>query len=139
MADVIFEDYTIKVQDAIEDKINIVLEECAGEVESQVKRNYDTSKRVDTGDTKNSFRHVVDKLLHESTVGSEEQNALWEEFGTGEFALKDNGRKGGWNYKDSAGNWHFTKGKTPGRHLWKAFSSLKTKIINHIKNEFKGF
>ena len=53
MANVIFEDFTIEVQGAIDDRINAALEECAGELESQVKRN----TRVDTGKTKNSFQH----------------------------------------------------------------------------------
>lgn len=134
MADVIFEDYTIKVQNAIDNKINIALEESAGELESQAKRN----TRVDTGKTKNSWRHIVDPTLHEATVGSSDENAIWEEFGTGEHALAGNGRKGGWAYKDAKGEYHFTRGKKPSRAFWKAFSSLKTKIINHIQNVFKG-
>ena len=134
MADVIFEDYTIQVQGAIDDKINSVLEECAGEIESAVKRN----TRVDTGKTKNSWRHQVDATLHEATIGSSDENAIWEEFGTGEYALKGNGRKGGWAYKDTWGQWRFTYGKTPSRAFQKAFDSLKDKIINHIQNSFKG-
>ena len=50
-----FEDYTIEVQGAIDNKINAVLEECAGELESQVKRN----TYVYTGKTKNSWQHKV--------------------------------------------------------------------------------
>ena len=133
MADVIFEDFTFQVQGAIDDKCNAVLEECAGEVESAAKRN----SRVDTGKTKNSFRHKVDTALHEATIGSSDENAIWEEFGTGEHALQGNGRKGGWVYKDEKG-FHHTYGKTPSRALWKAFTALKGKIINKIKNSFKG-
>ena len=77
MAKVIFEDNTIKVQELIDDRINAVLEECAGELESQVKRN----SRVRTGKTKNSFRHVVDEEKHVATIGSSDENAIWEEFG----------------------------------------------------------
>lgn len=134
MADVIFEDFTFEVESAIDDNINIVLEECAGEVESAAKRN----SRVKTGKTKNSFRHKVDTALHEATIGSSDENAIWEEFGTGEHALQGNGRKGGWVYKDAAGEFHHTYGKTPSRALWKAFTALKGKIINKIQNSFKG-
>ena len=134
MADIIFEDFTLEVQDAIDDKCNAVLEECAGEVESAAKRN----SRVKTGKTKNSFRHKVDTALHEASIGSSDENAIWEEFGTGEYALKGNGRKGGWVYKDATGEYHHTHGKTPSRALYKAFSALKDKIINHIQNSFKG-
>lgn len=132
--EVIFEDYTIKVQNAIDDKINAVLEECAGELESQVKRN----SRVDTGKTKNSFQHKVDTDTHVAYIGSPDENAIWEEFGTGEYALEGNGRKGGWAYKDAKGDWHYTTGKKPSRAFWKAYNSLKSKIINYIQNSFKG-
>ena len=134
MADIIFEDYTIEVQKAMDSRINAVLEECAGEMESAVKRN----SRVDTGKTKNSFRHHVDDSSHTATIGSSDENAIWEEFGTGEYALEGNGRKGGWAYQDAKGDWHFTHGKKPSRAFWKAYNSLKSKIINHIQNALKG-
>ena len=134
MADVIFEDFTVQVQDAIDNKINAALEECAGELESQAKRN----TRVDTGKTKNSWRHIVDDDNHEATVGSSDENSIWEEFGTGEHALNGDGRKGGWNYKDEEGNWHHTMGKKPSRALWNAFNSLKNKIIKHLQDSLKG-
>ena len=129
-----FHDYTIKVKGAMDDKINAVLEECAGELESQVKRN----SRVDTGKTKNSFRHHVDDAAHTATIGSGDENSIWEEFGTGEHALKGNGRKGGWAYEDAKGDWHFTHGKKPSRAFWNAYTSLKSKIINRIQNSLKG-
>lgn len=134
MADVVFEDYTIKVQNAIDDRINAVLEECAGELESAAKRN----SRVDTGQTKNSFQHKVDDGSHIAYIGSNHENAIWEEFGTGEHALAGNGRKGGWAYKDERGNWHHTKGKKPSRAFQKAYDSTKGKIINRIQSSLKG-
>lgn len=134
MANIIFEDYTVQVKEVMEGRINAVLEECAGELESQTKRN----TRVDTGKTKNSFRHHVDDVAHKATIGSDEENAIWEEFGTGEYALEGNGRKGGWAYVDEKGDGHFTHGKKPSRALYKAFTSLKSKIINHIQEAMKG-
>ena len=134
MADVIFEDYTFKAQGVIDDKINAVLEEAAGEMESAVKRN----SRVDTGQTKNSFEHYVDQASHTAYIGSNNENAIWEEFGTGEYALAGNGRKGGWAYKDGKGEWHFTYGKKPSRAFWNAYTSMKDKIINFIQNSFTG-
>lgn len=134
MADVIFEDFSVEVMGAMDDKINAVLEECAGELESQTKRN----SRVDTGKTKNSFRHHVDDEKHVATIGSSDENAIWEELGTGEYALQGNGRKGGWSYKDAKGDWHHTYGKKPSRAFFKAFTSLKNKIITKIQNSLKG-
>ena len=132
--EVIFEDFTVEVQGVIDDRINAVLEEVAGELESQAKRN----TREDTSKTKNAWRHVVDDEKHEATIGNTDENSIWEEFGTGEHALKGNGRKGGWTYKDEKGDWHHTHGKKPSRAFWNAFTSLKNAIINRIQNSLKG-
>ena len=126
-----FHDYSIQVKEAMSGKITAVLEECAGELESQVKRN----TRVDTGKTKNSFKHKV--VEDTAYIGSNEENAIWEELGTGEYALEGNGRKGGWKYQDAKGDWHSTTGKKPSRAFWKAYISLKSKIISRIQNAFK--
>lgn len=134
MADVIFEDFAIEVQNCIDDTINAVLEDCAGELESQTKQN----TRVDTSQTKNNWRHHIDDKKHIATVGNPLENSIWEELGTGEYALEGNGRKGGWFYEDEEGNGHFTHGKKPSRAFWNAFTSLKSQIINHIQNSLKG-
>jgi hypothetical protein len=136
MANVKFNDYTIEVKQAIESLAVAALEEAAGELEAQVKRN----TAVDTGQTKNSWTHRVQSEgeKHTATVGSPMQNALWEEFGTGEYALNGNGRKGGWFYVDEKGNGHFTHGKHPRRPFFKAYTALKTKLIKFIQNKFKG-
>ena len=138
MVDVEFEDYSMKVKSAIADRVDAVLEECAGELESQVKRN----SRVDTGKTKNSFRHKVTGSVmaehYEATIGSSDENAIWEEFGTGEYAIHGDGRKGGWSYQDEKGDWHHTRGKAPSRAFWNAYTSLKAKLIRRIQNSLKG-
>ena len=134
MSRIEFEDNTIKVIDAMSDAINAVLEECAGELESQAKRN----SRVQTGKTKNSFRHYVDEEKHEAVIGSDYMNAIWEEFGTGEYALNKDGRQGGWRYKDEKGNWHFTIGKKPSRAFWNAYNKTKAKIKRRIQDALKG-
>ena len=131
---VVFEDYSIKVKTEIDDRIIAALEECAGEIESQTKSH----TRVDTGKTKNSFQHkVVDSELT-AYIGSNYENAIWEEFGTGEYALEGNGRKGGWVYKDEKDEWHHTYGKKPTRAFWNAYNSLKNAIINYLQNSLKG-
>lgn len=129
-----FHDFSIKVRAAMDDKINAVLEECAGEIESQTKRN----SRVKTGKTKNSFQHKVDTADHVAYIGSNEENAIWEEFGTGEHALNCDGRKGGWAYVDEKGERHFTFGKKPSRAFWNAYNSLKSSIQRHIQDSLKG-
>lgn len=134
MSKIVFQDFSVQVKGAMDDSINAVLEECAGEIESQTKRN----SRVDTGQTKNSFQHKVVDSEHTAYIGSNYENAIWEEFGTGEHALEGNGRKGGWYYVDDKGQGHFTYGKTPSRAFWNAFNSLKASIIKHIENTLKG-
>lgn len=133
-----FHDYTIKVKDVMDDTINATLAEVSGEVVSEVVRNYDTFPRVKTGRTKGSFRYKVVDSEHTSYIGSSEENSIWEEFGTGEHALHGDGRKGGWTYVDEKGDGHFTIGKKPGRHFWKAYVKWKPKIIKKFQEKFKG-
>ena len=80
MADVVFEDNSIKVKAAIDKRINIALEECAGELESAAKRNTRVSSSGGGG-TKNNWRHRVDSGKHEAIIGNPLENAIWEEFG----------------------------------------------------------
>lgn len=133
MASVEFQDFHVQVNNAIEDCVMAFLEEAASEIESQARRN----SRVDTGQLKGSWAHRVDEAEKEATIGSPLENAIWEEFGTGEYAANGNGRKGGWFYVDDKGNGHFTHGKKPNRTLQSAFDSKKSKIINRAKQIFK--
>lgn len=136
--DVIFEDYQIEVKQAISSRILAALHECAGEMVSRVKRN----SRVDTGKTKNSFQYRVyndhSNGSITATIGSPDENAIWEEFGTGEHAISGNGRKGGWRYKDAKGKWHYTRGKKPSRAFWNAYMALKDAIIRRLQTVLKG-
>ena len=131
-----FYDYSAEVKAAIESTALASLEEAAGELESAVKRN----TRVDTGRTKNSWRHSVsgEDGKYEAQVGSDYENAIWEEFGTGQYAIKGDGRKGGWYYVDAKGEGHFTYGKRPSRAFQKAYDAMKNKIINMLKSRFKA-
>ena len=129
-----FENYAPDITKRLNTKVYIALEECAGELESAVKRN----TRVDTGQLKNNWVHWVNPKDYTAYVGNSLENAIWEEFGTGEHALKGNGRQGGWRYKDAKGDWHFTRGKKPQRALHKAFNSTRKAIVNHIQEVLKG-
>lgn len=124
-----FKDNSMQVKAALNDAITAFLHEAAGELQSQVQRN----TRVDTGQLKNSWEYKIDQGKNEATVGSGLENAIWEEFGTGEYALEGNGRKGGWVYVDAKGEGHFTRGKTPSRAFFKAYTSSKPKIIKRAE------
>lgn len=130
-----FTDNSAKVKAALEDAAIAYLYEAGGELEAQVKRN----SRVGSGQLKNSWTYRVDESKGECTVGSPLENAIWEEFGTGEYALHGDGRKGGWYYKDEKdGKWHHTFGKTPHRAFQKAFTSLKTALIKRAEQILKA-
>lgn len=135
MADIRFNDYSVEVKAALGNIAEIALEEAAGELESQIKRN----TAVDTGQLKNSWTHRIQSTDEKSVaiIGSPLENAIWEEFGTGEYALDGNGRKGGWVYVDEKGNGHFTRGKHPRRAFWRAYTTLKDKLLKGIQDRIK--
>lgn len=134
MADVEFEDNRVVVKRALDDAIGKFLIESSGELVGRAARN----SRVNTGQTKGSYQANVDENKGIAYIGSPLENAIWEEFGTGEYALNGDGRKGGWFYEDENGVGHFTHGKTPKRPLQKAFDSSKNKIIKRAEEVLKG-
>lgn len=155
MADVTFVDNSIKVTNAIKNAAIEFLEEAAAELESQTKRN----TRVDTGQLKGAWSHKVYESKLEAVVGNPLENAIWEELGTGEYALEGNGRKGAWyvpvekvvgkkrpSYNGKVIIVHGANGKkyykTNGKRGTRAFHNAKVtcepKIINAIKKKFGG-
>lgn len=137
MANVKFEDNSIKVEELIKKACISWLYEAAGEIEAQTKRGCDPY--VDTGKTKNSWQYQVNESDGEAIIGSNYENAIWEEFGTGIYASKGNGRKNvPWKYKDAEGKWHKTKGKK-ARHIFqKAFDGNKKKLRESLELNLKG-
>lgn len=151
-----FYDYRIKVKSALNDGALQGLIEAAGEVHAKTVRN----SRVDTAQLKNSWRYEVDESELIATIGSPLENALWEEFGTGEYAVNGDGRKGGWlvptsdltpkarrrmsggRIKKGKKVFYFTLGKRPNRPLERAYFSKKEAVIKiirrAIKNAMKG-
>ena len=130
-----FEDYTDEVAKAMEKAALTWLEEAAGEVEAQTQRN---SRVGETGKTKGSYRHVVDKGAMEATVGSDYNNAIWEEYGTGLYAEKGGRTDVPWHYQDAEGKWHTTSGKRPNKPFRKAYKATKGKLIKRARALFKG-
>lgn len=129
-----FTDNSAQVKGALSDAVIAYLYEAGGELEAQVKRN----SRVGSGQLKNSWTYKVDESKGETTVGSPLENAIWEEFGTGEFALHGDGRKGGWYYQDEKGKWHHTYGKKPHRAFHRTFISLKAALIKRAQEVLKA-
>ncbi len=157
MADVEFEDYSLNCKAKLNESTIAWLREAGAELKSQVQQN----SRVSTGQTKNSWHYRTDADKGEVTVGSDLENALWEEFGTGEYAVNGDGRKGGWYIKigdgdneisqavvDSYGfkvvegkdgtKYAYTKGKRPNRALENAFTACKEKLKARLESILRG-
>ena len=130
---VVFKDYNKNVLKKIQETGEQFREEGGGEVEAQTKQN----TKVDTGKTKNSWEHIVNTDKMEVQIGSRYQNALWEELGTGIYALNGDGRKKKWVYRTPDGKFHATVGKKPRRALFRAFESKKNLIIREARRRFK--
>lgn len=128
-----FTDNSVKVKAVLEEALVSGLCEAAGLIQGQAKEN----SRVRTGQLKNSWDYVVDENKLEATIGSPLENAIWEEFGTGEYCLHGDGRKGGWTYVDDEGKGHFTHGKNPMRTLQNAFNTKKNSAIKAIQDKVK--
>ena len=149
-----FIDNRIKVKEMLKNEAAKWLEEASGEIESQTVRN----SRVSGSQLKGSWQHVVDEEKLEAFVGSTLENAIWEEFGTGEHALKGNGRKTPWYvpvdgykgkkkptfngkvvivYGKSGKAFYKTNGKKPNRALFKAYEERIGKLIARAESIFK--
>ena len=150
-----FEDNRARVKIAIEEAIISTLHECAGEIKSQAQRN----TRVDSGQTEGAWDYVVDNNKYEAVIGNPLENAIWEEFGTGEYALNKNGRKGYWVYvkgnsshssssktytleeakrvvailRSKGLDAYCTNGKKPSRALYKAYTYSKKKVQKQLQ------
>ena len=98
-----FEDNRLKVKEALFDAGEAFLHEACGELQARTQRN----SRVDTSQTKGSYEYNISGSFmageQYGQVGSNLENAIWEEFGTGEYALHGDGRKGGWVYQAPKG------------------------------------
>lgn len=127
-----FEVYTDRCLDAIQDKLIAALYESAGDILKQVVSN----TPVDTGSLRDSWEMIVDEENLEAVIGSPQENAIWNEFGTGEYALHGDGRKGGWTYKDEKG-FHHTMGKPPVRSLHNAFITKKLTVKRIFQGKLK--
>lgn len=127
-----FKDFTTIVLQKMRETGEAFLEEVGGEVEAQTKRN----TKVDTGKTKGSWEHIVNADKMEVQIGSRYKNALWEELGTGIYALNGDGRKNKWVYRTPDGKFHTTVGKKPRRALYNAYNSKKNAIIDEARRRF---
>lgn len=158
--DIVFEDNSVKVIASINDAVDKFLLEAGAELESQVIRN----SRADTGKTRAQWAAKLDKSNKQIFVGNPLENAIWEEFGTGEYATKGDGGTPYWVFvkgseKKKRGHKvytlkeakrivailrkkgldaYYTKGKRGTRAFEKAKNTTAPKIKNIAKSAFGG-
>ena len=137
MSNVVFTDNSVAIKKWLENKSLIFLEEAKSSIASQASK----LSPVDTGNLRQSFQtdSIVVPKEFTAYVGSKLEYAIYQEFGTGEYALKGNGRKGGWTYKSKKdGKEYYVKGTKPKRMLYHAYETKKTRVIKRAKEIFKG-
>ena len=89
-----FEDNTEKIKEKLHGIISAWMEEVFSELHTQTVKK----SRTGDGQTKGSYQYrvVENEGRVEGYLGSNLENAIWEEFGTGEYALNGKGRKSPW-------------------------------------------
>lgn len=102
MADVKFVDNSINVKAALNATTIAWLHEEAAEIASQAQRNCSTGESY-SSQLRGSYAYAVDEQKGEAHIGSQMEQAFWEEFGTGSFADQSKnggkpGRKDWWIY-----------------------------------------
>lgn len=147
-----FEDNSVNILRALDEVGQQWLEDATRILHRQVVQN----SRVDTGQTKSSWKKVVEG--DKGIVGSTSENAIWEEFGTGHYAVNGNGRKGAWYvpvekvlgkkkptyngkvvivYGKNGQAYYKTNGKKPNRALENAKNSTEKKIQKRLETLIK--
>lgn len=105
MADAEFQDFSLEVKAALNDETIAWLHTWSAEIEAQAARNCAMDGELGR-QLKGSYASKVNESKGEAQVGTPMEAGYWEEFGTGEYAAKGNGRKGWWIYIEgqSSGN-----------------------------------
>ena len=111
------------------------LEKAANLVEGRSK----AGTPVRYGELRDTQGHAVEVTRGnpEAIIGSPLNYSIYVEKGTGEFAANGMGRKGGWSYKNEAGEWVHTKGQKPQPFLEPAFKSSRKDIQRILAETYR--
>ena len=120
----ITEDNSDKVLEELKNSTQAALEAIGNQAVSHAKKNITQAGRVDTGAMRNSMTHQVERDT--CYVGTNNEYAIYHEFGTGIYAEGGKGRQTGWFYVDKKGVGHYTRGMRP-------IHFLKNAIMNNVK------
>lgn len=152
-----FQDYSIQVKAELNNITKGWLRDWANEIASHAKDN--TQMDGDQGvQLRKSYRADVDADAGVAQIGTPLESGYWEEYGTGEYAVHGDGRKGWWvwkeGYQGSGGKVlteqeakaiaardptiHATNGREPSYTLEKAFTQTKPKAIADLERLLRG-
>lgn len=152
-----FKDFSFQVKAELNQITKAWLHETANEIAAQAKDN--TQLDGEAGiELRKSYKADVNDGAGEAKVGTPLEAGYWEEYGTGEYAVHGDGRKGWWVYKEGyKGNGgkqlteasakaiaagdpkvHATKGRKPAATLEKAFTKTKSKAKAELEQRLKG-
>lgn len=122
------------------DKMQQVIDKGLTEVGIIIKSAAKTTAPHDQGQLKNSIKYQLTKHGDATnvTIGSNLEYAVYQEFGTGEFAENGAGRKGGWAYTDGKGVTRFTLGNKPTKFMRKAFRENKQRVQAKLEETLRG-
>lgn len=122
-------DHTGEVLRDLENAKERILEAWGQQGVSNVKQIITAESRVDTGAMRNSITHEADNGDGKVYIGTNNEYAIYHEYGTGIYADGGKGRKTPWFYVDAKGEGHWTRGMKP-------IHMIKNGIGDHI-SEFK--
>jgi len=129
-------DNTDKVLEELEQQCRAALEACGNQAVTHAKSNITSAGRVDTGALRNSISHQVqDDTCY---VGTNQEYAIYNEYGTGIYVENGTGRQSPWAFQDKNGEWHMTHGMRPIHFLKNAISEHVDEYKKIIEQQLKG-
>ena len=85
---------------------------------------------------RNSMNHLVQG--EDCYVGTNQEYAIYHEFGTGIYCEGGGGRQTPWTYQDAHGEWHRTRGLRPIHFLKNAIAEHTSEYQQIIEQQLKG-
>ena len=158
-----FHDYSIEAQTALDEVALDWLDAWANEIAAQAARHCAMDGELGQ-QLRGSYAVQMHEAQRSAQVGSPMEAAYWEEFGTGAYAAKGNGRKGWWIYipggESGGGGATYdtrqeaeemaayirsrygkpavvTNGRRPAYTLENAFKGVKPKAVQDLKTRLK--
>lgn len=157
-----FTDNSVQVKAELNKALIAFLREASAEVKTQAERYTPTGEGAQL---KRHWDTVIDQGNMQAIIGNTLEYAIYQEMGTGEYALEGKGRKGYWVYvkdgdtgkmskssksytlaearrimallREKGLEAYYTKGVRPKRMLYKSFKMWKPKIEARAKQIFK--